>query len=226
MRDPICADLPKTGIVGVGLCAGALLWPDVALAHSPIAGIGTFYNAMLHPLVVPGHALALVGLSFALGQQGRPAARLGLVLLLGASGVGLGAAMALPVSPPPETGFLFLAAVMGAAVSIARPLPRWLIAMAAIAVGLLMGLDSRPDPAGKRDTVLAVAGLFSGTALVAILIAGTCLTLEKTWMRIGIRIFGSWIAAASVLVLALLLHYGRPFPTQSFAVPVRAEIAA
>jgi urease accessory protein len=226
MRDTICADNLKSGIVRVGVCALVGAWPGVALAHSPIAGIGTFYNALLHPLIVPGHALALVGLSLALGQQGRPAARLGLVLLLGAFGVGLGAAMALPVSPPPETGFLFLAAVIGGAVSIARPLPRWLIAVAAIAVGLLMGLDSRPDPAGQRDTVLAVAGLFSGTALVAILIAGTCLTLEKTWMHIGIRIFGSWIAAASVLVLALLLHSGRPFPALSFAVSVRAEIAA
>jgi hypothetical protein len=168
----------------------------------------------------------LVGLSLALGQQGRAATRLGLVLLLGAFAAGLGVAMAWPLSALPEAGLLILAAGIGAVISIARPLPRWLSAVAAIGAGLFMGLDSRPDLTGQRDTVLAVAGLFSGTALVATLIAGTCLTLEKTWMRIGIRVIGSWIAAAPVLVLALLLHSGRSFPTLSFAVPVRAEIAA
>jgi len=213
-------------MVRVGFCAATAAWPDVAQAHSPIAGIGTFYNAMLHPLLVPGQALVLVGLSLALGQRGRPAARLGLVLLLGAFAAGLGAAMAWPHLQPPETGLLFLGAVIGAAVSIAKPLPLWLVATAAIAAGLLMGLDSRPDPAGQRDTVLAVAGLFTGTALVATLIAGTCLTLEKSWMHIGIRIVGSWIAAASVLVLALLLQSGRPSLGLTIAVPARAEIAA
>jgi hypothetical protein len=218
-------DAMKGSVLRAVVCSAILAWPGMAQAHSPIAGIGVFYNALLHPLIVPHHALVLVGLSLALGQQGRPAARLGLLVLWVAFAVGLGAAMAGMALAPQDRGLLFLAAVVGASVTIAAHLPRWLIGTASLAAGLMLGLDSAPDPASQHDTVLSVAGLCSGIALTSTVIAGTCLTLHKAWMQIGIRIMGSWIAAASVLVLALLFQSGRPSAVVSTAFPTRVETA-
>jgi hypothetical protein len=86
-----------------------------------------------------------------------------------------------------------------------------------------MGLDSAPDPANTTGTLLAAGGLSLGIAIISMVIAGTSLTLDKAWMRIGLRIVGSWIVAASVLVLALLLHNGRPSTALSIAIPTRLE---
>lgn len=207
------------------VCTAIMAWPGMAQAHSPIAGIGVFYNALLHPLMVPGHALVLVGLCLALGQQGRPAARLGLLVLWGAFAVGLGAAKAGQFAAPPEGGLLVLAAILGTTVAFAAPLPRWLVGTASVVAGLVLGLDSAPDPASQYDTALALSGIFCGIALASTIIAGTCLTLQKAWMRIGIRVMGSWIVAASVLVLTLLFQSGRPSAVLSIPIPARAASA-
>jgi Protein of unknown function (DUF3604) len=44
---------------------------NLAEAHSPIQGIGTFYSYLLDPFVVPPHAILLTALALLLGQQGR-----------------------------------------------------------------------------------------------------------------------------------------------------------
>jgi urease accessory protein len=188
-------------MIPAALCA----WPSMALAHSPIPGIGTFYGHMLHPLIVPVQALVLLGAALMLGQQGQAKARAGLLALGTGFACGLAAAR-LAASAPPETLLLLLAAVFGIAVGLARQWPVWLIVPAALGAGVALGLDSWPEPMGSRDTALAVAGLCVGVGLIALVVAGTALTLHKAWQRLGIRIVGSWIAAASVLVLALLVH--------------------
>ena len=216
-------DFVSGKVIRAGVCMALVACPGMAHAHSPIAGIGTFYAAMLHPLAVPGHALVIVGLSLAFGQQGRSAARLGLPVLLGAFAAGLGAAMVWAPFAPPQTALLLLAAVIGAAVTVAAPLPLWLVGAASTVSGLAMGLDSAPDPANTTGTLLAAGGLSLGIAIISMVIAGTSLTLDNAWMRIGLRIVGSWIVAASVLVLALLLHNGRPSTALSIAIPTRLE---
>ena len=40
-----------------------------ALAHMPFQGIGGFYGGLLHPVLVPAHALSLVALGLLIGQQ-------------------------------------------------------------------------------------------------------------------------------------------------------------
>lgn len=207
MRDALRPHAICCWLAGVGVAVFA--WPGNAQAHSPVAGIGTFYSAMLHPLVVPTHALVLVALSLAVAQHGRVVARRALILLFVAFGSGLAAAMSRPDAAASEPAVLIIAALIAASVSIARPLPFWMIAIAAIAAGTMLGLESRPDPANRQETVLAVAGVCVGIALLCTLIAGTCLTFDKAWQKVGVRIVGSWIVAASVLVLTLLMHSGR-----------------
>lgn len=187
----------------------------MAQAHSPIAGIGTFYGAMLHPLLVPAHALALIALSLALGQQGRRPAQLGLTGLILAFCAGLALALTQTDAAPSETALLVVAALLASFVILARPLPAGVMAGAASVIGVMLGLDSAPDPAGPEEMMLAVAGLCVGVVVLSALVAGTCLTFEKDWQKIGIRVVGSWIAAAAVLVLALQVHGGRQTEARS-----------
>jgi urease accessory protein len=177
----------------------------MALAHSPIPGIGIFYGHMLHLLIVPAQALVLVGVALMLGQQGQAGARAGLLAL--GIGFALGLAAARLAAPaPPETLLLGIAVILGMAVALARKWPVLLVAPVVLGAGLAVGLDSWPQPMGGRDTALAVAGLCVGVGLVSLVVAGIGPTLQKAWQRIGIRIAGSWIAATSVLALALFLH--------------------
>lgn len=189
------------GLTTLVICLVAL--PIVAEAHSPINGLGTFYNYMLHPLVVPPHALILIGSALMLGQQGRSRARIGLMALCIAFAAGQVGAKAFAVDGVREQVLLLGALIIGSAVSIDRPMPTPLIALAAAGVGLAIGLDSTIDIAGQRESLLGIAGLSVGVLYLVIVIAGSTVGFTKLWQRVGVRIVGSWIVAASVMVLTL-----------------------
>jgi urease accessory protein len=204
-----------------GCAVIAAFWPAVAEAHSPIKGLGTFYNYMLHPLLVPAHALLLVALALMLGQQGRESAgtaiflfALSLVAGLAVSSAGIDASLGEPL-------LLAGSLVVGGTVSLGRRLPRIaVLALAAIA-GLAIGLDSAAETSGTRDTVLAYAGLTTGILYLATVVCGLTVGLLEHWQRVAVRIAGSWIVAASVMVLALMLT--APADQDSAALPASEE---
>src|SRR5262250_488988 len=57
--------------VGVAILAWLVVAGGPAQAHDVVAGVGGFSGGLLHPLLVPAHALALLALGLALGQQPR-----------------------------------------------------------------------------------------------------------------------------------------------------------
>ena len=175
-----------------------------ALAHAPIKGIGAFYNGMLHPLLVPTHLLVLVSLGLLIGQHAPQASRTGwpvfVLALLG--GLGLGFTHATGV---PEPGLLAIALTAGLLVALAYPFAAPALAVLAAAGGTAVGMDSMPDTGGTRETWLLLAGTAIGTTLVFSYAGGLAATLDRPWQRIGVRIAGSWAAAAAAMVLALAL---------------------
>ncbi len=192
---------PIAGVAALGVVAA----PTAAWAHSPIEGIGTFYGHMLHPVMVPAHALLLLGTTLMLGQQPRQVALTGLMAFGVAFVIGLalsGSALAPTVSEQLLLGGALLA---GCLVSLNRRLHALFIIVVAFVAGLLMGLDSSPDIAGYSQLILAYSGLLAGVFAIAIVVTGFAVSLTKAWQRIGIRVAGSWIVAVSVLALALLL---------------------
>ena len=204
-----------------GCAVVAALWPAVAEAHSPIKGLGTFYNYMLHPLLVPAHALLLVAVALMLGQQGRDRAGTGIILFalslvagLAISGAGMDANLGEPL-------LLSGSLIVGGTVSLGRRLPRIAVFAAAAIAGLVIGFDSAPETSGTRDTVLAYAGLTTGILYLATVVCGLTVGLLEHWQRIAVRIAGSWIVAASVMVLALLL--AGPANQDSVAFPALIE---
>src|SRR5690606_4860057 len=80
------------GRVAGALIAGLLL-ASRANAHSSFEGINDFYAGVLHPAVVPAHALAILSLGLFLGQR-RLAAGLERVLLVYVAALAGGAVLA------------------------------------------------------------------------------------------------------------------------------------
>jgi hypothetical protein len=173
-----------------------------------------FLRGVLQPLALPAHALALLALGLLIGQQGARARLLGLAAFIAGLAGGL-IAIALAVGQTPAPNILLAAAgLAGVLVAIGRPMPTLGCALLATAAGVALGLDSPPEaisiPAG---TMMLIGTGVGASVALAIVVAGAAFVGAQKWNapRIGMRVLGSWIAASSVLVLALRFARGQLF---------------
>jgi hydrogenase/urease accessory protein HupE len=172
-----------------------------AFAHMPIEGVGGFVGGLLHPLLVPAHALSILALGLLMGPQHN---RL-LVWCIFSVGLALGLiAIALAVEETPAATVLLAAcALAGLLIASARRLPTMVTCVLAATVGAAIALDSPPQTISieEGNAILAGTGLGGSIALAAIIAvtARPRLPLQK----IGTRIVGSWIAAIAIMVLAV-----------------------
>ena len=206
-----------TGALLARAATGALLALGAApaWAHSPIEGIGIFYSGALHPLVTPPHLIALLALGLLLGQAGQrvtgdddsPLAVLAapLVALAVALGAGVLRAGLYPAEEPDtDRVLLALAAATGLAVAAAWRAPVGVRLVVALAVGLAAGLASAPSGVSSAERWTSLAGTTAAALLlcgyVAVMVA---VARRPPWLTIAVRVLGSWMAAAALLVLAL-----------------------
>lgn len=189
----------RTAAAGLGaLLAGP------ALAHSPIPGIGHFYNGMLHPALVPAHALALLAMGLWLGQRGVASGGLALAAFSLALPAGLALATVLTVADSTTDALLLaIGGSLALSVAAARSGPRWLSAALALVMGLALGLGSLPDKLSSTPLWLSLAGTWLGATLVIAWVAALQEWARRDWMRLGMRVVGSWLAASALIVLAL-----------------------
>jgi urease accessory protein len=184
----------------------ALLLPvDAAMAHAPFEGAGSFYGGLLHPLFVPAHAIAVMGMGLLVGQQAprwRWPAPASYVV-----GLGVGfAAMISAVAPGPAEEILLAAtAASGALVAVERPLPEILGCALPLSTGVALALDSPPGVISVREANVIVIGTFCGATMLLLAVVVLTAMLCRHWQRIGVRILGSWISASAILVLTLRL---------------------
>jgi len=180
-----------------------LAWTQTARAHSPIVGVGGFYGGLLHPLLVPAHALSLLALGLFIGRQ---ESRRGPTIIFAAALIaGLGA-VALAVGPTPA-GEILLAntAIVAALVALAFVPPRPVVWLAAAVTGAALGLDSPPEEISIGLATIVLLGTGLGACMALALVVGLTSYLRRDWQRLAVRIIGSWIAASAMLVLAVRL---------------------
>lgn len=187
------------------VCLLALLVPQTSLAHSSIPGIGYFYNGLLHPVFVPAHLLLIIAVGLFLGQQGPKRVELALGVFAAATVLGLVVSW-FSIDTGVESLILISSAAIGllVAMSLQLTLP-WCVVIALVA-GSFLGIDSAQEALSGADKLVSLIG--SGVAIVFLVLYPLILVdkfNKKAWQRIGIRIIGSWIAASSLLVLALSL---------------------
>ena len=98
-----------------------------------------------------------------------------------------------------------LALVTGVLVALARPLPEATGCVLAVATGFAIALDSPPEVISVREANIMLIGTAFGASILLVAVVEAASRLTRNWQRIGARIFGSWIAASAILVLALRL---------------------
>lgn len=183
-------------------CGAAACLP--AAAHSPMPGVGSFYAGMLHPWMVPAHAMAIVATGLWLGQH-REGGNKALLWFMAAVAAGLMAGVLMPWQRS-ELALLAVTAFIAVAVAVGRVLPLSAVAAVVALAGGLLGLDSQADGLVGRALWMALGG----TALSLLLGLSWMLMIsdfaKRPWMKIGLRVVASWLAAAAILVLALSLH--------------------
>jgi len=183
----------------------SLATPGAVSAHSPIKGIDNFYSGLLHPLFVPAHLLLLIALGLFIGQKGPEQNQVAIATLLGATLVGLTVAW-FGVGSELEPALLGLAALVGLLTASNLAVgPHWCTFIAALA-GLLLGTDSIQESLNGKERLVSLFG--SGIGIYVLFLYPMALAdhaRKKHWQKIGVRVIGSWVAASSILVLALSL---------------------
>jgi hydrogenase/urease accessory protein HupE len=180
-----------------------LATPALTFAHSPVKGVGTFYNGLLHPVFVPAHILLIIAFGLFLGQKGAVNNRAAIVAFWIATAAGLIAAW-FPVTGAMEPYLLSAAALTGLLIASNLPVPPFWCSLAAVMVGLLLGMDSTQETLLGSEKLIALLGCGIGINILVLFptALADCLN-EKAWQKIGVRIIGSWVAASAMLVLAL-----------------------
>lgn len=180
-----------------------LLAPD-ADAHLVETGFGAFYDGIAHLAMTPSDLLLVFALALLAGQCGTAAARWILFALPmawlagGLAGVQWPGTGALPL----WTTLSFL--IAGALVALGAHLRTFGVTALAILVGVLHGFanGASMDPAGA--SVLALVGAAMAVFCLDAIIAAEVTALPGGWLRIGVRVAGSWIAASGLLMLGWL----------------------
>jgi urease accessory protein len=187
----------------VALAAAA---PAQAHAHLVQTGFGAFYDGLAHVVVTPADLLVVMALALLAGQRGTQAARWALFALPIAWLVGgaLGAWSRSEITLPLATTLTF--GLAGALVAIDVKLRAAAVGVVAIAAGLLHGYVNGVTLAPGASRALALAGAVTAVFCLAAIISSQVTTLRAGWTQIAVRVAGSWIAAAGVLMLGWLFR--------------------
>lgn len=176
-----------------------------ASAHSPVKGIGIFYNGMLHPYLIPGHLLVLLALGLMIGQHAPGSSRFALPTFLAAFVASATLASSLPMVILPET-ILFVVSLLAGMMVAASLAPGIVLPiLLTVAAGIVLGLNSGTEGVPSGQAGVELAGTVVG-AFLGILYAGglsAWLSRFRSWPPIAVRVFGSWISACALLVLVL-----------------------
>lgn len=191
-------------------CLAYLLLPETAFAHSAAPGIEGFYSGFLHPFREVAQGLTIAALGLLAGQQPKPQLDKVAVAYVLATIVGLIAALISRGLMVPDPVFFLLTMITGLFVAVSRRLGAVLLLLLACTTGIASGMISAPDPGSWS----AMAFTISGSLLSAIVIFIYALVAanwsisqaNRPWLAIGLRVLGSWIAAACALMLALAVR--------------------
>jgi urease accessory protein len=181
----------------IRLAALLLLAASPAAAHGTLPGGGGFYAGAAHPFLAGDHLLLLIGLGVLLGRLGLRRPLLGLL-----AGLVTGFGLTLLHLGPLQPAILMLAVVIGGVLAAAIRINGLTAIVIATIAGLLIGADTDGPTGGTA--IIAYAGV---TAAVFLIVLNSMALAHYGGGRLNgvpLRVAGSWIAAAAILVLAFL----------------------
>lgn len=178
--------------------------PPAAHAHLVTSGLGPFYDGALHLLLSPGDLLGLAAAALLAGLRGARAGRLAVTILPAAWLLAGLVGLSLPVTVElPWLGVLsFL--VLGVLVAADLKLAPGAVAVLAGTFGALHGLFNGSALAAAGSGLLPLIGIVATALTIVLLISAAVVPLKTAWMRIAVRVAGSWAAAVAMLMLGWL----------------------
>jgi urease accessory protein len=194
------------GTLRLLLCAVVLPLSTVADAHLVNTGLGPVYDGISHFALTAEDLLPALAMALLAGLRGARAGRLVLFALPGAWLAGGLAGLALPTTFAPAAltvaSFLLLGGLVAAD---ARLPPGWTVGVA-IALGLLHGYINGSAMAEAKLGGLGLAGIVGALFVLTALASALVVALRAPWARIAVRVAGSWVAAAGLLLLGWSLR--------------------
>jgi urease accessory protein len=188
----------------LGLSA-LLLGVGEAQAHLVTTGLGPVYDGAAHFATTPEDLLPVAGLAVLASLRGPAHGRwmLFVLPLLWLAGGLAGQALPAPVNEVlAAASFL----VVGGLVATDAPLPVWGSAAIAAFVGAALGYSDGSTLPREGSGVPVLLGIVATVFTVFALIAALVLPQRSRLARLAMRVSGSWIAAAGLLLLGWSLR--------------------
>lgn len=192
---------------GLVVSSALLCSPSRAAAHLVTTGMGPVYDGIGHLLLTPEDLVAALALALYAGLKGSVSGRMAMFLLPIAWFVGgLAGSMSVSVSQLPLQAISFL--VLGALVAADLRMQDNAVALLVVCLGLVHGFfngAALKDGAGT----LGLLGIMVMLFVIVTLTSALVVSLKKPWMRIALRVAGSWICASGLLMIGWMLKGGR-----------------
>ncbi len=168
-----------------------------AAAHGNLPGGGGFSSGFAHPFLASEHLLVLIAVGVLVGRQAIRAPVFALLAGL-AAGVGLNVAGI----DPAQGIILSVALAIGGLLAANLHLRDDAVVAAAGLVGLVVGADT--DGFSGLTGPMALMGLVTGVLAIVLNTMAFAQFGAGRLHGVPVRVAGSWIAAAAVLILAFL----------------------
>jgi len=177
----------------------SLFCPSTAAAHLVTTGMGPVYDGIGHLLLTPEDLVPVLALALYAGLRGAVSGRRAMFLLPLAWFAGGLAGSTIGVDPLfPMSAISFI--ILGMLVAADLRMQDKTVAMLTVCLGLVHGFlngAALRDGAGTLGLLGIMAIIFISVALASAFVV----SLRRPWMRIAIRVAGSWICASGILML-------------------------
>ncbi len=184
------------------------LWPKTAHAHLMSTGFGPFYDGIMHLTMSPDDLLGVLALALLAGLTSASHGRAVLFSLTAAwlSGGLIGLQLEREISLPVVNTLSFL--MVGVLVALDSKLPLALVTCLSIILGLFHGFCNGSAMSEAGGGILALLGIATGVFVIVTIAAALVTSLRLAWMRVAVRVAGSWIAAIGLLLLGWTFRGG------------------
>lgn len=187
--------------IGKLMMAGLMLTTaSPAHAHLMNSGFGPFYDGLAHPFVTPIDLLVLIAVALLAGLRGPACGRYVLFALPAAWLAGMATGIAWNIPAPPMWVSAVVAILLGVLVATDRPWPPMVVAALAVLVGVIFGAANGGELAKSEGGATAVLGITCSLFVAVTLLGAFVVRLKPDWMRITVRVAGSWVAAIGLLL--------------------------
>ncbi len=188
------------------IAAALLALPAVAQAHLTGTGLGPFYDGVTHFFLSPEQIIPAMALGLFAGLRGRRTGRIALFLLPGSWFLGGLLGLVHPVTGQFTLLACFSFLVLGGLIAFdAKLKPRYVVGLA-LGFGLALGYVNGSDLSAANVGSLGVLGTAASIFVLVTLAAALVASLHVPWTRIVVRVAGSWIVAAGLLLLGWTFH--------------------